>query len=119
MPDIPVIWEGDSMAVTSSALSTALTALGVTEIAAAAHQGAVTAETSLTGSASTDTIAVSPANVAYTQADQTTIADLANSLKTHVNANTVDISNIFTAVAALITAVNALNTALQTAHVES
>lgn len=46
--------------------------------------------------------AVTPANVAYTQADQTTIANLANSEKTQLNAAIADITSLYTAMATLL-----------------
>lgn len=55
-----------------------------------------------TAAAVTATDATNPANAAYTQADQTALAALANSLKTQLNA-------LITDVAALRTAVSAIN----------
>ncbi len=86
-----------------------LTDSGYVGVGAVSSQApTVTPAAALTSSQNATANAVNPANAAYTLADQTAVAALANSLKVSYNALQVD-------VAALQTKVNALITALRTA----
>jgi hypothetical protein len=81
-----------------------------------AAMGALTssAPAAVTSSQNATTIAVTPANASYTQADQTTIANLANALKISYNAAQVDIAALRTTLAAVQTDLATLRTLVNT-----
>lgn len=70
----------------------------------------------LTSSQNATTNAVTPANVAYTQADQTTIANLANALKVSYNALQADVAALRATLNAEMTALQAGSTGPQANH---
>lgn len=95
---------------------TAVAAVGAL-VVPQAHEAATGAPAALTAAAVTATDATSPAGVGYVQADQTALADLANSLKVELNAAVADAVALRTELGTLTTAHNTLVAALQTAGV--
>lgn len=69
----------------------------------AAKVAALTAPSALTSAQVATANAVTPANAAYTQADQTALANLANDLKAKLNALQTDVATLRTELASIVT----------------
>lgn len=74
----------------------------------------VTAPAALTSTDTTSPNAVNPANAAYTLADQTALAVLANELKTDHNALRADVTALRATVATLLTALTGVGKPMHT-----